>query len=109
MYLYMSHINISPYAIRIATLSSIVRRGCTYRQHALDNLTRKPQPHRTYRKRQLQHLSPARLKDPVKRYGEQEECDEVQGFVGLLVGGNFVVCGGKAGKGCDYAEGEECA
>lgn len=75
----------------------------------MNDLTRKPQTHSTNREGQLKHLSATRLEDPVESYSEQEEGDEVEGFVGLLVGGDFVVGGGESRESCECAEGEECA
>lgn len=80
----------------------------THRQQSLHHLTHTPQTQGAYRERELQHLAPRRLEDPVEGKCEQEECDKVECFVGLLVRWDLVVGWGESGGGGDEDEEGEC-
>jgi len=73
----------------------------------LYNLARKAQPQRAHRESKLQHFPSRSLKDPVEGECEREEGDVVECFVGLTVGGNFVVGAGEAAGGRDEDDGDE--
>jgi hypothetical protein len=63
----------------------------TYRQQSLDNLTDTSQTQGAHGKRKLEDLAPRCFQYPIKREGNEEKCNKVQDFVGLLVGWDFVV------------------